>query len=116
MNKNEKEKQMLYEWGLKNHSKYLFQTIDQERSSYFIKRESKENSYIREYGFETLPELIKELDILWESDKVMEEIKKVIAIAAIKNKPFGSISKETDINRKGKQEEKDKLPVYIYNF
>lgn len=120
MDRNEREKKMLYEWGIQNHSEDLFPTIDKEKESYFIKRKNNKDPYIREYDFETLPELASGLDILWENDKVMEQIKKMIGIAALKNKPSKVRSEEIkEDNRKeinSKQEAEDKLPVFIYNF
>lgn len=37
MKKNEKEKQMLYDWGLQNNLQYHFPIIEKEKNSYFIK-------------------------------------------------------------------------------
>lgn len=120
MDRNEKEKKMLYEWGEKNHTKSYFQVYDKEKTSYFIKRGENENSYIREYGFESLPEIVNELDALWQNDAVMEHVKKVIGIASLKNKPSNVILeevKEENGNRTGvKTETENKLPVFIYNF
>lgn len=113
MEKNEKEKQMLYEWGKTNGADYHFPEIAQEKKSYFVQREV-EGSYIREYGFETLPEFMKELNALWENEKVTEPIKKAVGIAAIKNKPVKVTQKTVEINKK--EEGEDKLPAFIYNF
>ena len=116
MGKNDKEKQMLYEWAETNGIDYHFQEIDQKKTSYFLQRgiEDDRNSYIREYGFETLPEFMEELDILWENEKVTESIKKAVGVAAIKNKPMKVIQETVEaIN---KEEPQDKLPAFIYNF
>lgn len=116
MGKNDRERQLLYEWGKTNGIDNHFQEIDQNKTSYFIQRgtDGSEDSYIREYRFETLPELMKELDVLWENEKVTEPIKKAVGVAAIKNKPV-KVKQETveTINR---EEPQDKLPAYIYNF
>ena len=116
MGKNDKEKQMLYEWGKTQGIDYHFQEIDQKKESYFIQRgtEDGRNSYIREYGFETLPEFMKELDVLWENEKVTEPIKKAVGVAAIKNKPM-KVKQET-VEATNKEEPQDKLPEFIYNF
>lgn len=120
MDKNEKEKKMLYEWGTKNSSLYQKQKEDKGSDSYYIKRDVSKNIYIREYGFETLPELINELDHLWENDEVMEQIKHVIGIASLKNKPGKAALKEaeTDDEKRAidKENAENKLPVFIYNF
>ena len=114
MEKNEKEKQMLYEWGKKNQSKYSFQKIDKEIDSYFIKRKTdfREVPYIKEYGFETVLELDKELESLWYMDEVLGEMRKVIGVAAIKNKPLVA-TKESETK---KTEIQNQLPTFIYNF
>lgn len=116
MGKNDKEKQMLYEWGNTNGIDYHFQEVAQEKKSYYIQRETEDtgNSYIREYGFETMPEFMKELDSLWVNEKVTESIKKVVGVAAIKNKPVGVIQKA--VGTINKEETQDKLPAFIYNF
>lgn len=116
MGKNDKEKQMLYEWAKTNGIDYHFQDIALNRKSYFIQRgtENVSNSYIREYGFETLPEFMKELNVLWKSEKVTEPIKKAVGVAAIKNKPVKVIQQAVDVTNK--EEPQDKLPVFIYNF
>lgn len=116
MGKNDKEKQMLYEWAKTRGIDYHFPGIDLNRKSYFIQRgtEDSSNSYIREYGFETLPELMKELNVVQENEKVTASIKKAVGVASIKNKPVKVKQKTTwTIN---KEEPQDKPPVFIYNF
>ena len=118
MNKNEREKKILYEWGLQNKEEYRFNGIDREKESYFVKRDEDVGSYIREYGFETLPELMRELDVLWGEDEVMSRIKRVVSIAALKNKPTKAIQEEVMMDNldKKSRETEDKLPAFIYNF
>ena len=116
MGKNDKEKQMLYEWGKTNGINYHFQGIDQHTESYYIQRgtEGDGNSYIQEYGFETLPEFIKELDVLWGNERLTESIKKAVGVATIKNKPTKAI--QETVEKINKEESQDKLPAFIYNF
>ncbi len=111
MDKNEKEKAMLYEFGVENCERYHFQGIDRMSESYFIQR--KEDSYIKEYAFETLPELMKELNTLWNDDEMLGRIKKVIGVAAMKNKPVKITEGKTE---EKEQESKEELPPFIYNF
>lgn len=115
MNRNEKEKQILYEWGKNNSAVYCFQKIDKEKESYFIQRDAGEEKgiYIREYGFETLPELVKELDTLWDCNKEMQSIKKAVEVAVFKNKPSKMEPEDKRITDKNEEE---KLPEFIYNF
>lgn len=118
MSKNETEKKKLKEWGMGNCQKYQFQGIDKEKESYFVEMEKR--PYIREYGFETLPQLMEELNRLWENQEVMERVKKIVGVAAMKNKISQDSFKEYDesmaVNDGDKVNEQDKLPEYIYNF
>lgn len=120
MDKNEKEKQLLLKWAAGNAGNYQFQTIDQSKDSYFIQRDkgADQNQYIREYGFDTLPELLGELDTLWKEDEVMASVKRVVGIASLKNKPSREVQETTIIEDKddGKKEMSDRLPEFIYNF
>lgn len=106
MDKNAREKEMLHEWGIKNKGNYDFQKMDKCKDSYFIKREGNEELYIREYTVETLSEMMKELDVMWCTDEIMDQIKKAVGVAALKNKP----------DKIPAREEKNKLPEFIYNF
>lgn len=117
MDKNEKEKQLLYEWAVQNSWRYHFQAIDNSKESYFMQRESQYKGLgIREYAFESLPEFMKELDKLWKDDEVMEKIKKAISIAAIKNKvTFYNFSNTASFEEK-RVADTETLPMYIYNF
>lgn len=117
MDKNSREKDMLYQWAKTNSKSYHFQEIDESKESYFKQRENHADDlrYIREYEIESLPELMKELDTLWGTDEIMCQMKKAVAVAALKNKPVKlNIREETKV--KCKIEEKDKMPVFIYNF
>lgn len=116
MEKNEKEKNFLYEWGRENGKQYCFSIIENEKESYFMKREEKKDikPYIREYGFDTLPQLTKELEMQWEHDEVLRKIIKIIGIAAIKNRPSETVKEKVQIE--DKKEMENKLPVFIYNF
>ena len=86
--------------------------MEQEKKSYFVKRQ--DSSYMREYGFETLPEIMEELNSLWVNDEMMESIKKVVCVAAMKNKPIAESGGKKDGENTKKSE--DELPVFIYNF
>lgn len=112
MNKNEREKQMLYEWGMKNCAEDFFGQIDKTKESYFLKK--PDSSYVREYAFETFPEVMEELNMLWENDGTMEQIKKVIGVAAMKSKPVRRDEEKERVKEQTDQGEK--LPVFIYNF
>lgn len=112
MERNNKEKNMLYEWGLKYQDQNVFQKIDLNKESYF--KERQKSVVLTEYGFETFPELVNLLDNMWGEDMVLGQIKRVVGVAALKNKPIDRIQKEVG----GAAEEKKEniLPSYIYNF
>lgn len=117
MDKNDKEKKLLYNWAVKNCSSYRFQQIDKSKESYFMQRECMdEDSSIREYAFEDLPEFMEELNALWGDDEVMKQIKKVIGIAAIKNKISSSTVADICNDSGSNSDNIEKLPMYIYNF
>ncbi|MCM1154145.1 MAG: hypothetical protein NC489_15155 [Ruminococcus flavefaciens] len=109
---NEKEKNMLREWAEKNNFVYQFSKIEKEKESYFI--QCQESSYIREYGFETLSELFQELDCMWQGEKCMEQIKKAVGVATLKNKPSEEIPKQ--VEKSHTDEAREVLPEFIYNF
>lgn len=114
MGKNEKEKQMLYEWGVENNYNYSFYNFDVNKKSYFVKRQ--EDSYICEYGFKTLPEMIEKLNILWKNDEAMEPVKKIVGVAAMKNRPLEEVEKIEKKEGRGEEEPESILPEFIYNF
>lgn len=117
MNKNDKEIKLLYEWAVQNSLDYHFQGIDQAKESYFDQRMCGDrDSYIREYTFESLPEFMEELDALWGDDMTMNRIKKVVGIAAIKNKGSTDVYKAAENDNGEHSDSIEKLPMYIYNF
>lgn len=83
--------------------------------TYFIKRDENDHAYIREYGFETLPDLKKELDKMWNNDEVMQNCMQTVLIAALKSKPIDKDKKEDEVKQSETQNEK-KLSPFIYNF
>lgn len=114
--KNEREKTFLYEYAIKNASDRQFMTIEQERESYFLKRDEDldKKPYLKIYGFETLPELMEELDLMWETEDFPELLRKTIGVAAMKNKTTDE--KTAAYEKKIKTKDEDRLPEFIYNF
>lgn len=111
MDKNKKEKELIQEWGIKNQNNSYFQVIDKSADSYFSKIDHA--NYLREYGFLTLPELRAELDALWTNDEIMDQIKKIAGVAALKNKPVKISNEESKSETK---ETERKLSAFIYEF
>lgn len=120
MDKNETEKKMLQEWAMQNNQKYYFTSIEKEKASYFMtcERELEKNPYLKEYGFEKAPEFINELEAIWGEDENLKQVKKTVTVAAMKNKISTMDSKKCNIEEDNSAitDNKDKLPMYIYNF
>lgn len=113
MDKNQKEKEFLCNWHEKVKSdggSYNFPGIDTDAESYFVRRE--ESEYLKEYNFETLPQIKSELDKMWEGQDYMQEIIKPVLTAAMKNKP----TEEQKINDGDVNSKCGEIPVFIYNF
>lgn len=108
MDKCKQEKGKLYNFACGCQQNY-YTKMDATKESYFIKRE--ESSYIREYGFETLPELKEELSRMWDEDPVMQECMKVVLVSAMKLKP-----QEEEEEQQTEEYKNEKLPAFIYNF
>lgn len=109
MEKNQKEKQVLYDWGVENYSEDIFVRIDDAKKSYFSQRGS--DSYIRKYAFDTAREFMDELNMLWEDDEKMDKIKKAIGVAAMKNKPVAMEQEKEQL-----KVQTEGLSEFIYNF
>lgn len=114
MKKDSREKELFYQWSNKEDVKYSFDKIDVQKESYFIKSEPRE--YIREYHFETLPELKEELTKMWTGEKDMESIMQAVLVAAFKNKPMNSSDSGMVSSGQNTPNNGEKMPAYIYNF
>ncbi len=115
---DEKEKELIYEWACRYNSKevenVIFPLIDRSAKSYFVKRE-KQEEYLHEYDFQTLPELRTLLETMWQDEDDMDAVIKPVLVAAMKNK----IEVCQDIDREHMSEhlkDTEKLQPYIYNF
>lgn len=118
MDKNNKEKKMLKDFADNrlNSNIYQFPEIDLFADTYYICRDDNVE-YIREYDFDTVLELRKELEHLWKGDNRMAEIIQPIIVAAMKNKPMcENLSQDRNTKSKQVQDQSEKLLAYIYNF
>ena len=107
---NEQDKQKLYAWACEYKGESCFLPIDTYCESYYIAR--GEEAYLKEYSYETLPEVQKELENYWKNEEYMLEIVPVVAMAAIKNKSCkGEQNKKNQI-----QSNKAQIKPFIYNF
>lgn len=117
MDQEWKEKEILYKWGSMYHTDMLtnsiFLPIDQDADSYYIRRENLE-AYLREYEFQSLPQLKTELIKMWKNEEYMNTIIKTVLASALKNRI--EINMENENNAAGTNKEADELPQYIYNF
>lgn len=112
MGKSDKEKNLIYEWGVTNHDVYQFMVINKDAKSYF--KERKNHNYLREYYFDTLPELRDNLHLLWEGESCMDDVLQPVLVASMKNKM--EASKRSEPAEKEPYENKEKMPAFIYNF
>lgn len=105
---NIKEKTELKEIGEKlrpEYEKKVFSFIDKEALSYYLLKDEDE-SYISEYKYESLADLIEELRLLWQDDLLLAYTKQ-IAMMAVKEKH--RITEEGD-------GQETSIPDYIYSF
>lgn len=116
--KNSKEKKILKDFAADrlHRNKYKFPEIDLSADSYYICR-GDDQEYIREYDFDTAPELRKELEYLWKDDNNMAGLIQPMIVAALKNKPLDeNLSIDKNMKSKQTQDQSEKLLAYIYNF
>ncbi|MDE6056298.1 MAG: hypothetical protein K2G55_21635 [Lachnospiraceae bacterium] len=106
-----REREMLYhlELDMPDEWEKSFDFTYKERGSYYMLQDKHE--YLMEYGFETLPQLKETLDRLWENEQYMQDIKKTVLAAAIKNKPKQEESVYAEKDTHGHMPE-----FIIYNF
>lgn len=114
MNVNQSEKDRIYQWACENDTRELqyayFIKFGEECRSCFEKR-PYQSGYCREYMFHTMPQLRNELDEMWEDNEIMGQIKKAMLVASMKGK-----SREEEKNNGSKEERKEQISPYIYNF
>ncbi len=115
MDKEKKERNMLYDWSCRNYSDELadsiFQPIDKTVNSYFVKCE-KQRGYLHEYRFQTLPQLSAELSEMWGNEMYMNEVLKTVLVSAFKLRTEINTKKEMIVENECAEE----LTQYIYNF
>lgn len=109
---NQLEKEKIYQWACENYTEEVesryFTKIDKSCRSYF-EETACPGEYCKEYNFQTVDELRRELSVLWKEDMVMERIFQAVLVAAMKNKP--SMADGSGLS--GKMEE---VKPFIYNF
>ena len=112
MDMNSKEKEKIYEWAcdagpdIEN----SFTTIDKACDTYYEKRNDEQ--YIKEYFYQTVPELKQELEALWGDSSYMKTVMQYVLVAAIKNKPREN--EKSEENQEAQNAEQ--IKAYIYNF
>lgn len=105
-----REREMLYhlELDMPDGWRNSFDFARKEKESYYVLQDNRE--YLLEYGFETIPQLRKMLDRLWENELYMQDIEKTVLAAAIKNKPKQEESMCAERDTQGH------MPEFVYNF
>lgn len=113
---NSSEKDMLYEWAIKNYTKErsedIFPKADSGVASYWIPY--REDEEIMEYDFETLPEFLV-MAKRYLNSSYMEEILKPVAVAVMKNQPITK-NQNTTNKKIVSDEEILEIPEYRYVF
>lgn len=102
------EKRGLYEWACKHSNVFRFTEIDKSKDTYYEMFDNVDN--VREFGFESVPELVEELDKLWMGQPVFDSVKKICAVAAFKRELF--------LEDSSKKEKQDliEIPEFVYIF
>lgn len=108
MDKSKREKDRLYEIACTNRKSY-YDWKACGNDSYFIKRDN--DVYIREYAFDTIPDLKEELNRMWNQDEILQSCIQPVLIAAFKLKAMDKAEKEDK-----ELLLTEKLPPFIYNF
>lgn len=111
MDKNEREKEFLYQLKIGEMDDILqnFELSEGTVKSLFVS--SPKRAYLMEYDFETAPQLKVKLDALWEDEECMQAVKKTVLVAAMKNKPS-----KTEVKKEQEKEIREQMPAFIYNF
>lgn len=114
IDRNQSDKEKMYQWACDKHTEELeekyFTKIDKACESYFEKKLSQE-TYCREYCFQTMPELRSELEAMWGNDEAMEQVEKAVLVAAMKNKPRVKCDGQSE-----REVQTDQLSPFIYSF
>lgn len=107
-----KEKENIYNWACNASPKEesCFSIINKCSESYYEKREDEH--YIKEFSYQTLPELQRELEEIWENDENMNDVMRYVLVAAMRNKP----SMELRETKKEVIGDNSQIKPYIYNF
>ena len=105
-----REREMLYclEVDMSDGWEKSFDFTYKEKDGYYVSQDKHE--YLMEYGFEIAPQLKEMLDRLWENEQYMQDIKKTVLAAAIKNKPKQEAQESAERDAVGY------MPEFIYNF
>lgn len=115
IDKNKREKDCLLEMARRQElDRNCFALPEKNIDTYFLER--KDDAYLKEYGFETVPQLRELLQKEVGFDEKQEELLKMITVAAFKNQ----VQRDKDMDKKEdtavRAEAKEVLPAFIYNM
>lgn len=111
--KNKREKENLLRWAEQyslQQKAHIFSSMDNELSTYWTEKNACE-SYLMEYGFFSLPDIKKDLDLMWKHDEIMSAVEKSVLVAIMKNEIMSNL-KQSYIQ----SDHSESLPEFIYNF
>lgn len=103
------EQKRIYSWACESDgTDYLQQDWKEDKNSYFEHFDNAQNIHV--YGFDSLRDLINQLDDLWKDEKCMKEILRVCAVSAYRNKP------ERQTKQSDSGVESMEIPEFVYVF
>ena len=105
------EKRRILDWAKRNGEKreLLWPAFDEEADTYFTAFDNRGNMV--EYGFDSLPEAKKQMMDMWKGDSVMEEAALICSVAAFRERPRKSETKEFVATKSS-----DEIPEFVYVF
>lgn len=115
MDKNKREKDRLLEMACRQEpDRSCFTLPEKNVGTYFLER--KDNIYLKEYEFETVPQLRSLLQKEAGFDRGQEELLKMITVAAFKNQFRKEVISMENENNAVQAEPREALPAFIYNM
>jgi len=118
----EKEKKLLQDIAIKLHegvhNPITESFANKKMDSYYSDISCNMESHIKEYSFESVVELKKELSQFWQDESYMLEFIPPVLAAAFKKRKKNTVALERNNgnNLSGEVNETDMLPTFIYNL
>lgn len=115
MDKNKREKDRLLAMArMQKLGRDCFTSPEENLDTYFHER--KDDAYLKEYGFETVPRLCELLEKEIGLGREAEELLRTITVAAFKNQARRDETTDKKENIAIRMGTKEVLPAFIYNM